>query len=109
MGKFELPADYNFLQTLSGNFGCYNDGKQKVYKIKFQKDSYAWLYSKDRIWGDKQKIRETKDGFVLSFEASQYKPILRWVLGWGDEVEPLEPAELVDEWKAKIRNIAKKI
>ena len=109
MGKFFLPADYNFLQTLSGNFGCYNDGKQKVYKIKFQKDSYAWLYSKDRIWGDKQKIRETKDGFVLSFEASQYKPILRWVLGWGDEVEPLEPAELVDEWKAKIRNMAKKI
>ena len=109
MGKFFLPADYNFLQTLSGNFGCYNDGKQKVYKIKFQKDSYAWLYSKDRIWGDKQKIRETKDGFVLSFEASQYKPILRWVLGWGDEAEPLEPAELVDEWKAKIRNMAKKI
>ena len=105
---FELPDDYDFLTTMSGNFGCYNDGKQKVYKIKFQKDSYAWTYSKDRIWGDNQKIEEAEDGYILSFEASQFKPVLRWVLGWGDEAEPVEPVELVDEWKKKIKKIAKK-
>ena len=107
--KFILPRDYNFLNSLSGNFGCYNDGNKLLFKIQFAKNSYAWLYSKDRIWGDSQEVEETDDGFVLSFEAYQFKPILRWVLGWADEVTPLEPAELVTEWKEKIRKLAGKI
>lgn len=107
--NFLLPSDYNFLHTLSGNFGCYNDRTPRLYKIKFEKDSYAYLYSKDRIWGDNQNFEETDDGFILTFEASQFKPILRWVLGWGPEVRPLEPSELVDIWKAKIQKMAQEI
>ena len=107
--KFELPADYDFLQTVSGSFGCYNDNNLLKYKIRFEKDSYAWLYTKDRIWGDNQSIEETENGYILSFEASQFKPILRWVLGWGPDAEPLEPEELVDDWKEKIRKMAMKI
>ena len=106
---YKLPADYNFMNKVTGSFGCYKDEFQKKYKIKFKKDSYAWLYSKDRIWGDKQIIEELDDGFILSFEANQFKPILRWVLGWGDEVIPIEPEELVVEWKKKITNMSKSI
>ena len=106
---FELPSDYNFMNKVTGSFGCYIDENQKLYKIKFDKGSYAWLYSKDRIWGDKQTVEEKEDGFILSFEANQFKPILRWVLGWGDEVEPLEPKELVAEWTRKIKNMASRI
>ena len=29
-----------------------------------------------------------------------------WVLGWGDEAMPLEPAELVSEWKEKVSKMA---
>ena len=107
--SFSLPADYNFMNKVTGSFGCYRDECQKLYKIKFLKDSYAWLYSKDRVWGDNQTVEEIQDGYILSFEANQYKPILRWVLGWGDEVEPIEPEELVTEWKNKIMNITKKL
>ena len=105
-GKFALPKNYNFMRYVVGNFGCYNDEKPQVYKIKFLKGSYAWLYSKDRIWGENQTTEETEDGYILSFEASQFKPILRWVLGWGDEARPLEPDELVSEWKAKVSKMA---
>lgn len=52
------------------------------YSIKFKKGSYAYKYMKDRIWGEYQEIREVEDGYILEFEATQYKPILRWVLGW---------------------------
>ena len=107
--KFELPDDYDFLQTVSGFFGCYNDNNLQKYKIRFEKGSYAWLYTKDRIWGDNQSIEETENGYILSFEASQFKPILRWVLGWGNEAEPLEPAKLVSEWKEKVRKMSLKI
>ncbi len=104
--KFTLPSDYDFMHTMSGNFGCYNDFVPRRYKIRFAKDSYAWLYSKDRIWGDNQIIEETDEGFCLIFEATQFKPVLRWVLGWGDEVVPLEPAELISEWQKKVKKMA---
>jgi len=105
-GKFALPKNYNFMRYVVGNFGCYNDGALQRYSINFLKNTYAWLYAKDRIWGENQTIEETEDGYILSFEASQFKPILRWVLGWGDEARPLEPAELVSEWKAKVNKMA---
>ena len=106
-GKFALPKNYSFANYAVGNFGCFYNGNPQTYKIKFPKDSYAWLYSKDRIWGANQTVEETKDGYILSFEANQDKPILRWVLGWGDEVEPIEPEELVIQWKKKIENMFK--
>lgn len=108
-GKFVLPKNYTFKNFVVGNFGCFNDENPQIYKIKFPKDSYAWRYSKDRIWGAKQTIEECDDGYILSFEASQFKPILRWILGWGKDAEPLEPAGLVKSWKDAVHEMADKI
>ena len=108
-GKFVLPKNYTFKNFVVGNFGCFNDENPQIYKIKFHKDSYAWLYSKDRIWGAKQTIEECDDGYILSFEASQFKPILRWILGWGKDAEPLEPADLVKCWKDTVLEMAEQI
>lgn len=108
-GKFVLPKNYTFKNFVVGNFGCFNDENPQAYKIKFHKNSYAWLYSKNRIWGAKQTIEECDDGYILSFEASQFKPILRWILGWGKDAEPLEPAKLVKSWKDAVHEMAKKI
>ena len=108
-GKFVLPKNYTFKNFVVGNFGCFNDENPQIYKIKFHKNSYAWLYSKNRIWGAKQTIEECDDGYILSFEASQFKPILRWILGWGKDAEPLEPADLVKCWKDTVLEMAEKI
>ena len=108
-GKFFLPKNYSFKNFVVGNFGCFNDENPQAYKIKFSKDSYAWLYSKNRIWGAKQTIEECDDGYILSFEASQFKPILRWILGWGKDAEPLEPADLVKCWKDTVLEMAEQI
>ena len=108
-GKFVLPKNYTFKNFVVGNFGCFNDENPQIYKIKFHKNSYAWLYSKNRIWGAKQTIEECDDGYILSFEASQFKPILRWILGWGKDAEPLEPADLVKCWKDTVLVMAEQI
>ena len=108
-GKFVLPKNYTFKNFVVGNFGCFNDENPQIYKIKFHKNSYAWLYSKNRIWGAKQTIEECDDGYILSFEASQFKPILRWILGWGKDAEPLEPADLVKCWKDTVLEMAEQI
>ena len=108
-GKFVRPKNFTFKNFVVGNFGCFNDENPQIYKIKFPKDSYAWRYSKDRSWGAKQTVEECDDGYILSFEASQFKPILRWILGWGKDAEPLEPAGLVKSWKDAVHEMAEKI
>lgn len=103
--KFELPCDYNFRNTLSGNFGCYSDGNKVEYKIKFLKESRAWEEVQNRVWGENQKVEECDDGFFLSFEASQFKEVLSWVLSLGEEVEPFAPEELVTAWMEKVQKM----
>lgn len=103
---FILPDNYDFRSTLAGNFGCYNDDIVENYSIMIKKDSYAYQYIKGRTWGEFQEIKKVKDGYILEFEATQYLPILRWVLSWGPDVKPLEPEKLVRDWKQKIREMA---
>ena len=34
---------------------------------------------------------------------------LRWILGWGKDAEPLEPADLVKSWKDAVHEMAEQI
>ena len=105
---FSLPADYDFRKETPGTFGCYRDlenSSMTFYKIFFKKNSYAGIFSKDRVWGENQLIEETDDGMTISFYNNQFLPILRWVLGWGSDVRPVEPAALVEEWKKEINKM----
>ena len=110
--RFSLPGDYDFHKVTPGTFGCFRDSDKDGmthYKIKLAKGSYAESFARERIWGLNHEIQETKEGTVISFDDNQFLPILRWVLGWGDEAEPLEPAELVQAWKEKVSGMSKKV
>ena len=109
---FELPDDFDYRNETPGTFGCYRDTKKKgmtCYKIHFEKGSYVEAYAKDRIWGNNSSVTEDETGTTISFENNQFLPILRWVLGWGTAVRPLEPEELVIEWKNEIKKMYKSI
>ena len=41
------------------------------------------------------------DGIILSFRTNQMICVQRWVWKWADEVLPIAPKELVDDWLAK--------
>lgn len=108
--RFVLPKNYDFHNVTPGTFGCFVDvGGEKMthYKILLAKGSYAESFAAERVWGLKPSIQKTKDGTVISFDDNQYLPILRWVLGWGPDAEPLEPARLVKDWKARIKAMAR--
>jgi len=104
---WKLPEDFSFLNETSGAFGCYRDiegtdpGKT-LYQIWLRKDSYARSFAKERLWGDNQQIEEKEDGSILSFYGNQFKPVLRWVLGWGGDARPVSPDALVEEWKTQV-------
>ncbi len=108
--RFVLPKNYDFHNVTPGTFGCFVDvGGEKMtrYKILLAKGSYAESFAVERVWGKNPSIQKTKDGTIISFDDNQYLPILRWVLGWGPDAEPLEPASLVSDWKKRIKAMAR--
>ena len=56
------------------------------------------------FWADNQTIEiDKKEGAVkLVFTTSQWIPVLRWVLSFGENARPLEPDWFVEEWKTNI-------
>ena len=52
-------------------------------------------YVRERIWHPSQQVEEHSDGsLLLRFRASGEFEIVRWILGWGEAVEVVEPPEL---------------
>ena len=108
--RFEYKEEFDFHNVTPGTFGCFRDANTEEmtkYKIRLKKGSYAESYASERIWGKNPSIEQDEKGTIICFEDNQYLPILRWVLGWGPDAEPLEPPKLVDEWKKKILETAK--
>ena len=104
---FELPDDYDYRNETPGTFGCYRDigAPMTHYKIHFRKGSYAGIFARDRVWGLNSSIKYDDEGTIISFDNNQFLPILRWILGWGADVKPLEPEKLVTEWKKEIKKM----
>ncbi len=107
---FRLPKDYDFRKMTMGSFGCMCHDTKLDYKIHLH--GYAARVSKNRVWGESQSIVPDKknpgpddDGIILSFTSNQLFAIQSWVWKWADEAWPIEPKELVDDWKERRKRV----
>ena len=107
---FRLPKDYDFRKMTMGSFGCMCHDKKLDYKIHLH--GYAARVSKNRVWGENQTIVPDKknpgpdgDGIILSFTSNQLFAIQSWVWKWAGEAWPIEPKELVDDWKERRKRV----
>jgi len=77
------------------------------FKALFSKA--AALHLRERALGDDQSIVEQSDGRVLIAASIQNTSELRWwLLGFGDQIEVLEPQSVRDEMIAVIKSSAKR-
>ncbi len=109
---FILPKDYDFRKMTLGSFGCMCHDFYLDFKIHLH--GYAVRSSKNRIWGENQKITpDTEnpgpdgDGIILSFRSNQLFAIESWVWQWADLAYPIEPEELVKDWKDRLDRVNK--
>lgn len=107
---FRLPKDYDFRKMTMGSFGCMCHDTKLDYKIHLH--GYAARVSKNRVWGENQNIVPDKknpgpdgDGIILSFTSNQLFAIQSWVWKWAGESWPIEPKELVDDWKERRKRV----
>lgn len=74
-------------------FGIIDDDDVLAVTLKFTAEQAPYI--RERVWHPTQHLEEQAEGsLILQFQASGWFEIVRWVLGWGNWVEVLEPPEL---------------
>lgn len=76
-------------------------------RLLFSKDVASIV--KDRIWSETQEVDEQKNGAVLiTIQVGGIEEIVGWVMGWGKEVEVMEPEELRQLTTQRAREVVAK-
>ncbi len=101
---FELPSNFRFREAFEkGRFGAFQYDEAYDFKIEFSGDARSIV--RECIWADNQVIEEESDTgkTIISFSSSQWIPIFRWLLSYGENARPLEPDWFVEDWKNTIK------
>jgi predicted DNA-binding transcriptional regulator YafY len=93
--QFEVDPTFDPQKCRRDAFGV--SGHDPVHVVlRFREDQAP--YVRERLWHPSQTLTELPGGGIeLSFRAGGHFEIRRWVLGWGDAVEVVSPAELRSE------------
>ncbi len=102
---FAPPPDFDLERYLAGSFGLFR-GRPILVRLRFS--SAAARFVAERTWHPTQTLAPLLDGGLeLTLRAPLCPELRRWVLGYGKEVEVLEPKRLRDdirrEWLAALR------
>jgi predicted DNA-binding transcriptional regulator YafY len=74
-------------------FGLFRGAKEYAVKIRFDYPASRWV--KERCWIDNQQIEEVENkAIIYTCNVEGLETIERWVLGYGDMAQVVEPAEL---------------
>ena len=107
---FDLPENFRFRETFeTGRFGAFQYDEAYDFKIEFLGEARSTV--RECIWVDNQKIEENQEAGIttISFTSSQWIPIFRWLLSFGENARPLEPDWFVEQWKTTVKKMSKNI
>ncbi len=103
--SFEVPPDLNLDTLLSSAWGIiWGEGIGVV--LRFSPD-VTWRV-KETTWHPSQSIDELPNGgCIMRISVASMMELGRWVRGWGDKVEVLEPSELREELRLEAVRLAR--
>lgn len=103
--SFVLPSDFSTQEYFSGSW-LIEHGEPIHVKLKFLPEAARWV--KTETFHPSQRITEWENGSII-FEATVNgrREISRWILGYGAEVEVLEPEGLRSYLKDQVEQMAK--
>lgn len=86
---FQIPEDFSAEKFIGNSWGIIR-GEPTFIKLKFKEGLAEWIAQ--RKWHKTQKIVFSEDGSMnLSLTVDGLSEIIPWILGWGTDVEVLEP------------------
>lgn len=102
--RFEVPDDFAPSAIVGDAFGLIRGARTRVV-VRF--DATAAPYVRRRIWHASQRLDDEADGSVrLTLDVEGTVELKTWLLGWGAQVEVIEPSTLRDEMRTAGEGIA---
>ena len=103
--RFEPPVGFDLERYLTGGFGLFR-GKPARVRLRFSREVARFVA--EREWHPTQVLAPLLSGELeVVLRAPVCPELRRWILGYGKEVEVLEPAalreEIRQEWLAALR------
>lgn len=93
---YSIPADFDANRYFSAAWGIVVEGEEQTVKLKFNPEIARLM--EETIWHPSQVLEKQADGSVIMTLRVFYTyELVTWILGWGEKVEVLEPAELRKE------------
>ena len=94
---YVIPPDFDADEFLGSSWGIAVYGEVKTIKLKIKAPETIRIME-ETIWHPSQVVEKKKDGSVImTLRVTDTVELASWILGWGEKVEVLEPAELRQE------------
>ncbi len=103
--KFQRPKDFSLAKILEGSFAVFEGGKARKVRLRFT--GVAARLVAERVWHASQKVSNDQRGLVLEMRVGLSPDLRQWILGWGDEAEVLEPADLRSDLAEAAKAVAR--
>ena len=108
--SFDLPQNFRFRENFEkGRFGAFQYDEEYDFKIEFYGEARTIV--RENLWAENQIIEEfpEENKNILSFSTSQWIPVLRWTLSFGENARPLAPDWFVSMWRKSVSQMVKKL
>jgi len=90
---YTIPADFDANKYFGPAWGVSVEGEVKTVRLWFDKGVARLV--EETIWHPSQVLKRQKDGsLIMTLEVMDTIELFRWILGWGQDVEVLEPLEI---------------
>ena len=106
--KYTIPEGFDISKEVDLSFGIwYNKEAACDYELLF--DAKMANYILEREWHKDQKMEQREDGSVLlKFSSNQKQQVTSWVMSFGNSVEVLQPAFLIEEIRENAEKLLEK-
>jgi predicted DNA-binding transcriptional regulator YafY len=94
---YTIPPDFNANEFLGSSWGIVVEGEVKTIRLKINTPEIARIME-ETVWHPSQVLEKQSDGSVImTLRLTETVELYSWILGWGEQVEVLEPTELRQE------------
>jgi len=101
---FTRDADFDAEAYLRDGFALRHGEALVTVRVRFSPYQARWI--RERSYHPSQRCREREDGGLeMTLEVAGTAEVKRWLLGYGAEVEVLEPASLRSELAVEIKKL----
>jgi predicted DNA-binding transcriptional regulator YafY len=91
--NYSIPAAFDANEYLSSGWGIVVGKGTTAIKLKFNQETAR--LAEETIWHPTQSVKKLQDGSIeVSLKVIISDELISWILGWGPQVEVLNPSEL---------------